>query len=205
MSLGVLLGAWLPLALAEQPAPDYRAALLAAAEDEADALIAGQQLEPALALIQDVRAQVVDDARLAYEEGLILNLLGREGEAEARYRQALEMDPGLASAWYDLGGLLLTRGEVEEARAAFERASEGSASHPRGWAAPLQLALLSAREGDSVGMERWLREGLRRGLRFADIAPYPEWTEIRRDPELGLVLERLITVYGEEPLLDTWR
>lgn len=189
----------------EQPPPDYRAALLAAAEDEADALIAQGELEQALALVRDVRAQVVDDARLTYEEGLILNLMGETAKAEARYRDALAQDPGLASAWYDLGGILLGRGETEEARAAFQAASEGSASHPKGWAAPLQLALMSARDRDAEAMERWLREGLRRGLRFADIAPHPEWTEIRRDPELGLVLERLATVYGEEPLLETWR
>lgn len=152
-----------------------------------------------------MRGQVVDDARLTYEEGLILNLMGETAKAEDRYRAALAQDPGLASAWYDLGGILLARGEVEEARAAFEAASEGSATHPKGWAAPLQLALMAARERDAEAMEGWLREGLRRGLRFADIAPNAEWTEIRRDPELGLVLERLATVYGEEPLLKTWR
>lgn len=53
-------------------------------------------------------------------------------------------------------------------------------------------------------MERALREAVRRGLRFTDISVYPEWTSVLRDPTLGPVLTQLITVYGEERLLQTW-
>lgn len=191
-------------ASAAQPPPDYRATLLGAVEDEADRLIAAGRAKEALDMVHEFREEVADDARLMYEEGLIRNLLGEPGRAESLYRQALESDPSLAAAWYDLGGLLVASGELDEAEEALQRASELTVNHPRGWAAPVQLALIAAKRGDAEAMERALREAVRRGLRFTDISVYPEWTSVLRDPTLGPVLTQLITVYGEERLLQTW-
>lgn len=202
-----MIALWFGLgsALAELPPPDYRAALLADVEAEADRLLNAGQAEAAREMVHAFREEVADDARLVYEEGLILNLLGDPKRAESLYREALERDQTLAAAWYDLGGLLLLRGEDEEAEEALERASALTVEHPAGWAAPLQLALIAARRQDADGMERALREALRRGLRFTDIAGHPEWTAILRDPTLGPVLSGLVTVYGEGRLLDAWR
>ncbi|MCB9761891.1 MAG: tetratricopeptide repeat protein [Alphaproteobacteria bacterium] len=202
MTLLLLLGA--PL-LAAVPPPDYRAALLSGVEAEADALLAQGELDAAEGLVRDFRAQVADDPRLVYEAGLIANLQGKPRDAERLYRQALDQDAGMAFAWYDLGGLLLAQGDLAQARDAFIKASDASEDHPKGWAAPLQLALIAARDQDPIALERWLREGIRRGLRFRDIAGHPEWTEVLRDPTLGEVLKRLIVVYGEESLLQQWQ
>lgn len=201
--MGLVIG--LGSALAELTPPDYRAALSAEVEAEADRLLNEGRAEEARDFVHAFRREVADDARLIYEEGLIRNLLGEPKEAEALYRTAVERDAGLAAAWYDLGGLLLLRGDDAGAEAALERASALTVEHKAGWAAPLQLALIAARRQDARGMEQHLREALRRGLRFTDIAGHPEWTAILRDPALGPVLTELITVYGEGRLLDTWR
>lgn len=193
-----------PLALAELPPPSYREALMDRAERSADALLAQNQPQEALTLVREFRDQVGDHPRLAYEQGLILNLMGESRQAEALYREALKQDPTLAAAWYDLGGLLLLREEQDEAREAYEQAAALTEDHPQGWGATVQLALLAARAQDAEGLERWLRESMRRGLRFATLAESPEWTQILRDPTLGPILRRMVVVYGEEALLETW-
>jgi tetratricopeptide (TPR) repeat protein len=81
-------------------------------------------------LVRDFREEVAEDARLIYEESLIQNLRGDARAAEARARDALALDATLAVAWYDLGGLLLARGEQAEAEAAYTRAAEGSGRAP---------------------------------------------------------------------------
>lgn len=204
-----MTGLWLALmcsgdAHAALPIPDYRAALLDTVEIEADRLIAANRAPEALEMVRAFRDEVADDARLIYEEGLLRNLLGEPARAEALYRQALERDAGLAAAWYDLGGLRLAAGDEVEAESALRRAAELTVEHPRGWAAPVQLALIAARRGDAEEMERQLRESVRRGMRFTDISTYPAWTSVLRDPKLGPVLVNLITVYGEGRLLQTW-
>jgi DNA-binding transcriptional MerR regulator len=45
-----------------------------------------------------------------------------DAQAEACYRQALALDPGLAAGHTNLGGIAHRRGDAAEARAAFERA-----------------------------------------------------------------------------------
>lgn len=191
-------------AYAELRPPDYRDALLARAEAEADALLAAGQREEALRRVRAFRREVADDARLTYEEGLVLQLLGRPEDAERLHREALAQDPALAAAWYDLAGLLLVRGREEEAERAYEEAAALTQDHPQGWAAPIQLALLAARRQDAAGLERWLRVAVERGLRFAELSQNAEWTAILHDPTLGPVLQRLIVVYGEERLLELW-
>lgn len=182
---------------AELPPRDYREALLGAVESEADRLIAAGALDEALSLVRDFREEVAEDARLVYEESLILNLRGDARAAEARARDALALDDTLAVAWYDLGGLLLARGEDAEAEAAYVRAAEASVEHPQGWAAPLQLALIAARRRDPVALETWLREGVRRGLRLRALLEQPQWAEVLAEPNNREVHERLMLLFGE--------
>ena len=56
--------------------------------------------------------------------GLLLESLGRAGEAEAHYREALRIDPGLVAAQQGLGSILLERGELESAEELFRRSVE---------------------------------------------------------------------------------
>jgi hypothetical protein len=100
-------------------------------------------------------------------------------------------------AWYDLGGLLLARGEDAEAEAAYVRAAEATVEHPQGWAAPIQLALIAARRRDAVALETWLRESVRRGLRLRALTEQPQWAEVLADPTNREVHERLMLLYGE--------
>ena len=182
---------------AELPPRDYRESLLAAVESEADRLIVAGDLDEALALVRDFREEVAEDARLVYEESLIQNLMGDASDAEDRARDALALDPTLAVAWYDLGGLLLARGEQAEAVAAYTRAAEATVEHPQGWAAPLQLALIAARRRDPVALETWLREAVRRGLRLRALNEQPQWTDVLAYPTNREVHERLMLLYGE--------
>ena len=197
--------ALLGLARAELPPPDYREQVLAEIEAAADALLAQGQAEEALVLVQEVREHVEDDPRLIYEEGLALRLLSRPEEAEERLREAVEADPGLFYAWYDLGELELARGDLDAAELAFQRASEGSEEHPNGWAGPFRLAELAGRRGDPLAFDEHLREAVHRGFRFADVTRDPTWTGFLRDPVLGEVLKRHLVVYGEEHLLEHWQ
>jgi tetratricopeptide (TPR) repeat protein len=186
------------------PVPDYRSALFADVEAEADALIAEARLDEALDLVQGFRATVEDDARLTYEQGLVLRLQGDTEGAEALYIAALEADATLAFAWYDLGELHLMAGRTTEARAALEQASAMSEEHVNGWAAPFRLAELSGLEGDARAFDQHLKEALRRGFRFATVVTDPTWTGFLADESLGEVLRRLMVVYGEERTLEQW-
>ncbi len=191
------------LARAEMPVPDYRNALLADVEAEADALIGEARLDEALGLVRDFRV-VQDDPRLVYEEGLILRLMGEPKGAKRLYEEALEGDPSLAFAWYDLGELHLLAGRTAEAREAFEQASALSEDHVNGWAAPFRLAELAGLESDAVAFDRHLKEAVRRGFRFATVVGDPTWTGFLADEALGEVLRRLMVVYGEEHTLQQW-
>lgn len=193
------------LAQAELPPPDYRDAVLGSVEAQADAMIQAGDLGGALRLVQDFRTQVASDARLAYEEGLIRRLQGDSTGAERCYRVAVEQDPTLFFAWYDLGELLLQTGDLLGAEQALTQAYEQSAHHPQGWVAPMRLAELAAQKGDAAAFDIWLKEAVRRGFRFATIAGTPAWQGYFSDPSLREVIERLATVYGEEQVLDTLR
>lgn len=56
--------------------------------------------------------------------GLALAALGRLAKAEAAYRTALTLEPGLPDGWFNLGNLYRTGGDLEAAMAAFEKAIE---------------------------------------------------------------------------------
>ncbi len=205
LSLGLLLGP----ARAELPPPDYRSALLATAERQADALIAEGRLDEALALVIDFRQRVADDARLVYEEGLIHRYRGENDQALVRFEEAVTRDPSLGFAWYDLGEVRLLLGHRPGAREALRQASVRTVDHDKGWVPPLKLAEMAAQDGDPDGWDRWLREALRRGFRLQLVVDNPEWAAQWRgwlaEPALGDVLRRLATVYGEETALESLR
>ena len=66
-------------------------------------------------------------------------------EVEALYRHAIDVDPEFAAAWTNLGGLLAERGDLEEARDAFDAALKIDPDQPE---AQLNLSELALREGD---------------------------------------------------------
>ena len=185
------------------PLPDYRESLQAAVEADADGLIAEGRLDEALDLVQGFRV-IADDPRLTYEESLIRRLQGDNEASERLLREALDRDPDLAFAWYDLGEVCLMSGRQGEARSAFEEASARSEQHPKGWAAPFRLAELAGLRSDVPAFDRHLKEALRRGFRFATVVEDPRWRGFLADEGLAEVLRRLMVVYGEEAILRRW-
>jgi tetratricopeptide (TPR) repeat protein len=136
---------------------------------------------------------------------LLLRLLGQPELAETQLQDAVARDPELAHAWYDLGELLLAQGDQTQALAAFEKSAALTETHPNGWAGPMRLAELSGIAGDAQGFDAHLKEALRRGFAFRTVAYDPRWSAFLADPELGAVMARLMSVYGESELLEGWQ
>lgn len=84
-----------------------------------------------------------------------------EGLTQVRhaYEAALELDPGLAAAWTNLGSLLARVGELDEAAEHFEQALAHDAEQE---AARLNLAALSLQSGHTAEAVAGYREVLRR-------------------------------------------
>jgi tetratricopeptide (TPR) repeat protein len=88
-----------------------------------------------------------------------------DARAEACYQQALALDPGLAAAHTNLGGIAHRRGDAAEARAAFERAL---AIDPDQVEARFNLANLILESGDLELAVAEFRRVLQTAPEFAD-------------------------------------
>jgi predicted TPR repeat methyltransferase len=73
-----------------------------------------------LAALQKASALLPEDAEIQNNMGNALSDLGRAGEAEARYRQALVLNPDFFGAYGNLGAMLRTQGKLNEALACFQ-------------------------------------------------------------------------------------
>jgi tetratricopeptide (TPR) repeat protein len=101
-----------------------------------------------------------------FKEGMRLDLdPARQGEAEACYRKALALDPGLAAAHTNLGHLAYRRGDTLAARAAFEAALTVDPEQPE---ARFNLANLILESGDLELAVAELRRVLQTAPDFAD-------------------------------------
>jgi tetratricopeptide (TPR) repeat protein len=75
-----------------------------------------------------------DTAVHAYTAGTLLEwFFSRHQEAEAAYRQALELDPQYAAAWNNLGNALNNQRRYEEAEAAYRQALEIDPQDAAAW------------------------------------------------------------------------
>jgi Flp pilus assembly protein TadD len=88
-----------------------------------------------------------DDVDATIVRGIALRRLGREAEAVAEYRRALESRPSYSSLHYDLAIALDHLGQPDQAVAAYERAI---ALDPTNASALSNLARLLARRGDTA-------------------------------------------------------
>ena len=75
------------------------------------------------------------DPQVQLDSGHVALAAGAAGEAEARFRRALELDPRSAAIWFGLGRALARGGQPEPALAALERA------RTLGWSGELDLEL----------------------------------------------------------------
>ncbi len=84
------------------------------------------------------------DANTQRRYGILLSALGREDDAIAATRKAVEIDPLFAGNWMNLGGYYLSAGRLDLARSAFDRVREMS---PGMEELDVMYALLALREG----------------------------------------------------------
>jgi len=75
------------------------------------------------------------DPQVQLDAGHVALAAGAAGEAEARFRRALELDPRSAAIWFGLGRALAREGQPEPALAALEHA------RTLGWSGELDLEL----------------------------------------------------------------
>lgn len=206
------------LALGAMPLPDYGDELARAAWYRLnDRLEAGCRYDPqALAMACEdgvtasVRADaaafeatVTEDAGLAYLAGLAWKYEGDDDQALVAYQRAVRLDADYDAAWYDLGETWLVKGELEPAAKAFERVTELRTDPEAGWLGPWRRAEVAAHLHDAEGFERWMRIALERGFSFRQIQGLPNWKAFYADPALRDSVEKLITVYGSDEVLDS--
>ena len=203
-ALLLLLGASAlgPAALAAREPGDYRQELFDAAASQAEALNAEGRLDEAIAFGARFQDRVAPAAVVAYEVAFAYNTKGELDKALDHYGRALELDPQLATALYDRGEIYLSRDQDALARADFEAAAEVRGDH---WAVHFRLAELAARRGDSDAFEDHLLDAVKNGFDFRTIVRDPSWQQWSRDPALGTVIGRLVTVYSDEGLLKIMR
>lgn len=201
-------GLWLLALLVGGPAratrdpQDYRARLHQDAAARAEALNATGRSEEALALCEEQVEAFGEDAAVLYEWAFSLNTQGRLEKAEEVYGRVLALDPRHAAARYDRAELRLARGEVEGAAQDLRVAAEERPDH---WAAHFRLAEVAARQGDAAAFEVSLMAALSNGLDLRSLGLDPDWQGFARDPVVGPVLVRILSVYGDATTLDQLR
>lgn len=137
------------------------------------------------------------DGPLTYLGGLAARYAGDEQAAERRYRRALDLDPTLVEAWYDLGELLLASGRLDDAGAAFGEVAARNTAPATSWLGHWRLAEVAAHRHDAPAFEAHLTEALRRGFTFRQIAGLPNWRGFYADPALQDTLRALLLVYAD--------
>ncbi len=187
-----------PPAAALLPPPDYRAELDQKMAAELSALNGGDAWEQVVEKGEAYIEALGPSAPVAYELGFAENHLGHLSSALRWYGMAIEVDPNDPAARYDRGELLLASGKLDLAAADFQVASELRPDH---WAAWFRLSQVAGARGDAAAFEAHLIEAMRQGLDTRMLVADPSWRAFSRDPALGPVLKRLITVYGDESIL----
>ena len=66
--------------------------------------------------------QGLQDHRLFYNFGVLVNGLGKLPEAESLYRKAIKLKPDFAEAYYNLGTILKNLGRLKEAESSYRKA-----------------------------------------------------------------------------------
>lgn len=144
-----------------------------------------------------------------------LSFAGRPGEAEAQIRQVLDTNPGQPGAHYDFGRILLARGQLDDAGAAFEaepndawksfglpliyqaqhRAPEANAalavlvSNSAG--AEFQVAETYAAFGDADQAFKWLDAAAERDVGVMWLHNDPLFKLLTNDPRYAIALRKM--------------
>lgn len=206
------------LAHADVPLPDYDRTLARATwvevdrllqrgcgyDPQAGALVCSDEVHEAIDRARAFQEIVFEDAALQYLVGLGYKYQGKDGRAKRAYRAAIELDPTLVEAWYDLGEILLAEHQLDEAEQAFQKVAELLPSGDRSWLGLWRLAEVAAHRGDAAAFEERLKEALKRGFSFQTVAGLPNWKAFYADPALRDSIEKLVTVYGTRDVLESF-
>lgn len=144
-----------------------------------------------------------------------LAFAGRLPEAEAEIRQMLDMNPGQTGAHYDLGRILLAKGEIDLAVSAFEaetdpswrdfglplgyraqhRTAEANAALAKQLRDPheseFQMAESYAYFGDADKAFKWLDAAAERDLGIVWLRSNPLFKGLKADPRYAALLRKL--------------
>lgn len=191
------------LAWAETPLPSYKDAVKRAAWVEVDQLMERGKYAEAIDRAAQFEDTVTETAGLAHLIGLSYIYLDEPKKAERHLERATRLDPEYAGPWHDLGELYLVQGRFDEAGACFEHVSELVPSGPGSAIGPRRLAEVAAHQGRPDAFEEHIREALRRGFSFREIAGLPNWQKFYADPVMSDSVEKMITVYGDRRVLES--
>jgi tetratricopeptide (TPR) repeat protein len=119
-SFGLMLARW----------PDDAYALASRAHVRAQA---GRRSQAIADLQRLVEVHPSRSAADWFNLAFLLDEAERHAQAEAAFRRALDLDPGLDRAWYGLGLALIRQQRLDEAVAALKRNTELQPMSPFGW------------------------------------------------------------------------
>jgi tetratricopeptide (TPR) repeat protein len=170
----------------------------------ADRLSAADRARDAYDLVSASVAKHPDSASLLEIEGLLLVRLGRDGEAQAAFQKALEIDPNYGRAKAGLAGLAAKAGDTARALTLFDEASKASPSDTGPAYAAAQLTLAS---GDAAGARARLEEIVKRDAGHAGARNDLAWLLSQPpNPELDRALvfaEEAHRIDGSPEITDT--
>jgi Flp pilus assembly protein TadD len=95
------------------------------------ALAAAGQLEPALDAVRRAQTPEYPDWKLASAEGAILDQLGKQSEARAKYRNALDLKPGEPTVLSNLGMSYVLEGDLPTAETYMRQAAQSPSADSR--------------------------------------------------------------------------
>ncbi|WP_332815418.1 tetratricopeptide repeat protein [Ramlibacter sp.] len=113
--------------LAEFPGDAYALASIAHLQAQSGGL------QASLDTTEQLLQQCPDDGGHWFNYGFLLEARERYAEAEAAFRRAVELRPGLDRAWYGLGLCLIRLGRLDEAVDALKRNTQLQPMSPYGW------------------------------------------------------------------------
>jgi tetratricopeptide (TPR) repeat protein len=138
--------------LAEYPGDAYALASIAHLQAQAGAT------RDALATLEQLLQLHEKDGGHWFNYGFLLEADERYEDAEAAFRRAVELRPGLDRAWYGLGLVLIRLGRLDEAADALKRNTQLQPMSPFGWYQLARVHVDRQEPDEAVRIIRHLRK-----------------------------------------------